>query len=255
MLNHPHRAYDELLTIDHVQFDRAAYRQHHSMKMIITVTSKTLTRMLTLKNGSLEWAVKTLPWRIGRSLRDCSKCLRYIDINYDWLPHVDRYRHDDFFAETVVSNDVEYMPPDARSTLNPEQLLVYDTTSSSATSPLFACRLTAVAAPESRTWSKSYLLICNRHLLVKSLPSFAQRRQVLQVINGQTLHSLLHLPIDSKYRPLAETPTVLSNLQQVFNNVKYLVIDEKSMPGLKTLGWIDLPLREIFPRATSSLAG
>jgi ATP-dependent DNA helicase PIF1 len=35
--------------------------------------------------------------------------------------------HDDFFAETVVSNDVEYMPPDARSTLNPEQRLVYDT--------------------------------------------------------------------------------------------------------------------------------
>ena len=35
-------------------------------------------------------------------------------------------------------------------------------------------------------------------------------------INGQTLHSLLRLPIDGKYRPLAETPTVLSNLQQVF---------------------------------------
>jgi ATP-dependent DNA helicase PIF1 len=74
-------------------------------------------------------------------------------------------------------------------------------------------------------------------------------------INGQTLHSLLRLPIDGKYRPLAETPTVLSNLQRVFNGVKYLIIDEKSMLGLKTLGWIDLRLREIFPRSSDEFFG
>jgi hypothetical protein len=74
-------------------------------------------------------------------------------------------------------------------------------------------------------------------------------------INGQTLHSLLRLPIDGKYRPLAETPTVLSNLQRVFNGVRYLIIDEKSMLGLKTLGWIDLRLREIFPRSSDEFFG
>ena len=76
-------------------------------------------------------------------------------------------------------------------------------------------------------------------------------------INRQTLHLLLCLPIDGKYRPLAETPTVLSNLQRVFSGVKYLIIDEKSMLGLKTLGWImiDLRLREIFPRSGDEFFG
>ncbi len=72
-------------------------------------------------------------------------------------------------------------------------------------------------------------------------------------INGQTLHSLLRLPIDGNYRPLTESPTVLQNLQRVFAGVRYLVIDEKSMLGLKTLGWIDRRLHEIFSRAERPL--
>jgi len=66
-------------------------------------------------------------------------------------------------------------------------------------------------------------------------------------ISGQTLHSLLRLPVDGPYQPLSETPTVLSTLQRQFEGVEYLVIDEKSMLGLKILGWIDRRLREIFP--------
>jgi hypothetical protein len=66
-------------------------------------------------------------------------------------------------------------------------------------------------------------------------------------INGQTLHSLLRLPIDGVYKPLSESPGIAIDLNRVFDKVKYLVIDEKSMLGLKTLNLIDRRLREINP--------
>ncbi len=37
--------------------------------------------------------------------------------------------------------------------------------------------------------------------------------------------------------------------------MKYLVIDEKSMLGLKTLGWVDRRLREIFPGRNDEFFG
>jgi PIF1-like helicase len=39
----------------------------------------------------------------------------------------------------------------------------------------------------------------------------------------------------------------LTGLQAGFKDVKYLIVDEKSMVDLKTLGIIDERLREIFP--------
>ena len=39
----------------------------------------------------------------------------------------------------------------------------------------------------------------------------------------------------------------LTGLQARFKDVKYLIVDEKSMVDLKTLGIIDERLREIFP--------
>jgi hypothetical protein len=74
-------------------------------------------------------------------------------------------------------------------------------------------------------------------------------------IGGQTLHSLLRLPIDGNYRSLSDTPTVLSALQRRFKGVHYLVIDEKSMLGLKTIAWIDQRLREVFPENRDEFFG
>jgi ATP-dependent DNA helicase PIF1 len=60
-------------------------------------------------------------------------CCRDIDVNYDWSPHVDRYRHPSFSSgeywegvrgEQVRSLSVESMPPEAREILNPEQRLM-----------------------------------------------------------------------------------------------------------------------------------
>lgn len=87
--------------------------------------------------------------------------------------------------------------------------------------------------------------------IVRAAPTGVASNQ----IGGQTLHSLLRLPVDGNYRPLAETPTVLNALQRRFNGISYLVIDEKSMLGLKPLAWIDQRLREVFPERRDEYFG
>jgi ATP-dependent exoDNAse (exonuclease V) alpha subunit len=64
-------------------------------------------------------------------------------------------------------------------------------------------------------------------------------------ITGQTLHSLLRLPINKNFQPLQDAD--VGALQNRLRHLKYLVIDEKSMLGLQTLGWIDSRLRQVFP--------
>jgi len=66
-------------------------------------------------------------------------------------------------------------------------------------------------------------------------------------LRGKTIHSLLRLPVDKKFEPLATA--VLAEAQKRLRDLKYLIIDEKSMLGLRTLGWISSRLRQIFPRS------
>lgn len=87
--------------------------------------------------------------------------------------------------------------------------------------------------------------------IVRAAPTGVASNQ----IGGQTLHSLLRLPVDGNYRPLSETPIVLNALQRRFRGIDYLVIDEKSMLGLKTLAWIDQRLREVFPECRDEIFG
>ena len=87
--------------------------------------------------------------------------------------------------------------------------------------------------------------------IVRAAPTGVASNQ----IGGQTLHSLLRLPVDGNYRPLSETPTVLNALQRRFRGIYYLVIDEKSMLGLKTLAWIDQRPREVFPENRDEFFG
>ena len=73
-------------------------------------------------------------------------------------------------------------------------------------------------------------------------------------IQGRTLHSLLYLPVRKGYSPLGSSS--LLALQTVWRDCRFLIIDEKSMLGLKQLHWIDARLREIFPhRAEEPFAG
>ncbi|KIX01245.1 uncharacterized protein Z518_08970 [Rhinocladiella mackenziei CBS 650.93] len=56
-------------------------------------------------------------------------------------------------------------------------------------------------------------------------------------INGRTLHALFRLPV------------------RRVSDVRYLIIDEKSMIGLKMLSWLDQRCREIFPAKSDMLFG
>lgn len=67
-------------------------------------------------------------------------------------------------------------------------------------------------------------------------------------IDSVTLHSLLCLPLTKSNEPIpALTTSQLSNLQGKLRAIQYVIIDEKSMIGLRTMSAIDRRLREIFP--------
>ncbi|KID81680.1 ATP-dependent DNA helicase PIF1 [Metarhizium guizhouense ARSEF 977] len=72
-------------------------------------------------------------------------------------------------------------------------------------------------------------------------------------ISGTTLHSLLHLPINKDFKPLS--PIDMAQLQKKLKDIKYLIIDEKSMLGLRQLSWIGDPLREAFPSRNEEFFG
>jgi hypothetical protein len=59
------------------------------------------------------------------------------------------------------------------------------------------------------------------------------------------LHTSFRLPVRGSTWELSVAD--LTELQARFKDVKYLIVDEKSMVDLKTLGIIDERLREIFP--------
>ncbi|KAM4067671.1 PIF1-like helicase [Hirsutella rhossiliensis] len=72
-------------------------------------------------------------------------------------------------------------------------------------------------------------------------------------ISGTTLHSLLHLPINKDFKPLSAIDK--AQLQKKLKDVKYLIVDEKSMLGLRQLSWIDDRLREAFPNRNEEFFG
>jgi ATP-dependent DNA helicase PIF1 len=286
MLSHSHRVYNELLTIDGIRFDsyKTAYlhcQQHHEHEDdhygdVENIDPDADPEEWEPRMGDDDITLED--WQeLARLVPDLEPeqeaadllGRRDIDINYDWSSHVNKYRHNDFLdgkywtnlrGETIVNNDVEYMPPEARNTLNSEQRLVYDTVIGhfqQRDAPPIRLQVDGGGGT-----GKSYMVkVLSSHLqqaslsgkspILRAAPTGVASNQ----INGQTLHSLLRLPIEGQYRPLTDTPSVLSNLQRVFNGVKYLVIDEKSMLGLKTLAWIDQRLREVFPRSGNEFFG
>jgi len=65
-------------------------------------------------------------------------------------------------------------------------------------------------------------------------------------IIGRTLHSLFRLPVKQKKSDLSNA--TLQSLQSLFQDIRFLIIDEKSMIDLKILSIIDDRLRLIFSR-------
>ena len=79
----------------------------------------------------------------------------------------------------------------------------------------------------------------------RSIPSFN--------VDGHTLHSLFGLPTKGDFKDLEGER--LHRLQQSLSAMRYLIIDEMSMVGRKTLGQVDRRLRQIFPRRSQDAFG
>ena len=100
---------------------------------------------------------------------------------------------------------------------------------------------------------KSYLIHCLQLLLQHQLCVAAPTGVAAFNVNGHTLHSLLSLPVRGEFKDLEGER--LSKLQQSFSEVRYIIVDEMSMVGRKTLGQVDRRLRQAFPHHAQDVFG
>ena len=100
---------------------------------------------------------------------------------------------------------------------------------------------------------KSYLIHCLRRLLQHQLVVAAPTGVAAFNIDGHTLHSLLSLPTRGEFKDLEGER--LTRLQQAFAEVRYLIIDEMSMVGRKTLRQVDRRLCQAFPHHSLEVFG
>ena len=90
---------------------------------------------------------------------------------------------------------------------------------------------------------KSYLINSIRNLLQTSCAITTTTGKAAYSINGQTIHSLLKIPVGSK-RKQELTGQALIRLQNNLQEINYIIIDEYSMLGQTTFGWIDRRCRQ-----------
>ena len=92
---------------------------------------------------------------------------------------------------------------------------------------------------------KSYLINCLKLLLGDRLDVTAPTGAAAFNVHGNTLHSLLSLPVKGESKDLEGKQ--LQTLQKLLEGVKYLIVDEMSMVGRKMFGQVDRRLRQMFP--------
>ena len=100
---------------------------------------------------------------------------------------------------------------------------------------------------------KSYLIQCLRLLLGATIKVAAPTGVASFIIDGMTLHSLLHLPTRGEFKELEGNR--LQQLQEAMTSIKYIIIDEMSMVGRKVFGQIDRRLRQAFPHHAQEVFG
>ncbi|KAF4946589.1 hypothetical protein FSARC_14162 [Fusarium sarcochroum] len=197
---------------------------------------------------------------------------RDIDQAHDWSDNIGKFPR-------LTSQKIEYwknikasfsQPADdaiveqAVASLNPEQRLVYD---------IFTDHLAASLDPNRDTpqpllcqvdgqggTGKSFLIqtpsAALKNRAAESVVRAAPTGITANTINETTLHSLLRLPVSRQVSTLpALSGNELTSLQASMAAVKYLIIEGKSMIGLKTLHAIDVRLRKIFPETKHEFFG
>ncbi|KAM4060881.1 PIF1-like helicase [Hirsutella rhossiliensis] len=235
MMVHPHRYPEELLTVGGQRFESfaAAYQycrqQHHSHED-------------------------------DHYGEPGAKELRAEDDQFELEEHVDPVVEEDWheLARMLPDHPLGEEDIDILGRRDLDQRLVYDTVMDHFLTQHASQLLLHVDGGGGT--GKSYLInILSAHLQAaaggrgtpvwRAAPTGVAGNQ----ISGTTLHSLLHLPINKDFKPLLAIDK--AQLQKKLKDVKYLIIDEKSMLGLRQLSWIDDRLREAFPNRNEEFFG
>ncbi|XP_044715328.1 PIF1-like helicase domain-containing protein [Hirsutella rhossiliensis] len=225
MMAHPHRSPEELLAVDGQPFESfaAAYqccRQRHHFHEDDHYGEVGANELQAeddeFQREEHEEPVVEEDWHeLARMLPDHP--LEEEDIDVLGRRDVDGDFWKQRKAENPLHLDVDHQPLEARDSLNPEQ------------------RLVRLGRKRTPVW--------------RAAPTGVAGNQ----ISGTTLHSLLHLPINKDFKPLSAIDK--AQLQKKLKDVKYLIVDEKSMLGLRQLSWIDDRLREAFPNRNEEFFG
>ncbi|KAM4058148.1 PIF1-like helicase [Hirsutella rhossiliensis] len=255
MMAHPHRSPEELLAVDGQPFESfaAAYqccRQRHHFHEDDHYGEVGANELQAeddeFQREEHEEPVVEEDWHeLARMLPDHP--LEEEDIDVLGRRDVDGDFWKQRKAENPLHLDVDHQPLEARDSLNPEQRLVYDTVMGHFLTQ--ACSQLLLHVDGGGGTGKSYLI----NLLSAHLQAASGGRGRLFGISGTTLHSLLHLPINKDFKPLSAIDK--AQLQKKLKDVKYLIVDEKSMLGLRQLSWIDDRLREAFPNRNEEFFG
>ena len=101
---------------------------------------------------------------------------------------------------------------------------------------------------------KSYVINALRNLLGQSCAVAAPTGKAAYNVQGVTLHSLLKLPVGPRGHKDLKGQS-LKQLQQQFEKIQYIVIDEFSMLGQAMFGWVDNRLRQATAKTDELLGG
>ena len=100
---------------------------------------------------------------------------------------------------------------------------------------------------------KSYLIHCLRHLLGATVTVLAPTGEAAVNIGVPTLHSAFLFPNVNTFAQL-RGPS-LQKLQETFNGIKYIIIDQVSMIGCNMPNAINIRLQQAFPDSVDQVFG
>ncbi|KAF5578398.1 ATP-dependent DNA helicase PIF1 [Fusarium pseudoanthophilum] len=281
MMHHPHVNFDELLTVEDTMFDtyQEAYQHCRLVHHGAHPDDYLSTPQLTLEEEEFEDdpdeedEIPEQTWEeLARAFPQDEPDTEEVDLlgnrpidhAFDWDDYIGKHPQlciqkreywknlRDNYSQQV---DVNFDEGEVAS-LNPEQRLVYNQ---------FVNHLDNTINPNSihpaplllqvdgqGGTGKSYLIHVLSSALNSRKPGCVVRAAptgiAANAINGATLHSMLHLPVSKQISTLSSlSGNELISLQASLRDVTYIIIDEKSMVGLKTFHFIDQRLRQVFP--------
>ena len=175
---------------------------------------------------------------------------------HDWLAAARSYPNIEAAPSFISQQRQQATPTPFTTTATPDNLQgkqreVYDTVNvhfeSSNPEPLH------IIVNGTAGTGKSYLINCLRLLLGDSVKVAAPTGVASFIIDGRTLHTLLHLPVKGDFKELEGNH--LQKIQEELSSTRYLIIDEMSMVGRRMFGMIDRRLRQAFPSKSQVVFG